>query len=349
MEVGLIQVRGNNIPGAQQEPLGIRLEAVSKRFGSLWAVRDVSLTIEPGEFFSLLGPSGCGKTTLLRIIAGFESPDTGRVVIGGQDVTRMRPQDRPTAMVFQSYALFPTMTVGENVAYGLQVRKTPKSVQQERVADVLARVGLSGLEARPVTALSGGQQQRVALARAMAVSPSVLLFDEPLSNLDVALREKTRRELKEIQHQLRTTSVYVTHDQQEALAMSDRIGVMQAGRLVEVGTPETLYNEPRTAYVAAFLGSNVIQDRAVAERLTGEDAEDGRVLSVRPEHVRILPAGAQVTARVLSRHFMGTYAEWWLDVQGEKVRAWADPSAVPDEEVGIEVTRWRWVEGEADL
>ncbi|HET6566964.1 MAG TPA: ABC transporter ATP-binding protein [Rhodothermales bacterium] len=330
--------------GAPEQP-GIHIEGVSKRFGSLWAVRDVSLQIRPGEFFSLLGPSGCGKTTLLRTIAGFEQPDGGRIYIGDQDVTRRRPQDRPTAMVFQNYALFPTMTVEENVAYGLAARRMRRGDQKARVADVLGRVDLAGLERKPVTALSGGQQQRVALARAIAVQPSVLLFDEPLSNLDVALREQTRREIKEIQASLGTTSVYVTHDQQEALAMSDRIGVMRAGRLVEVGTPEVLYNEPNRAYVAQFFGSNVVRDHALAQRLTGEEAPEGMVLSVRPEHV-VLSSGSGVQARVLGRQFLGTVAEWWLEANGQQLRAWVDPGHEPVGEIGIEAARWRWVEDE---
>src|SRR5690606_23446329 len=227
----------------------------------LAAVRDVSLAIPRGCFFSLLGPSGCGKTTLLRMVAGFEAPDAGRIAIGGRDVTAAPPQARPTAMVFQNYALFPTMTVGENVAYGLEVRKWKRPRIRERVAEALGRVDLGGLEAKPVGRLSGGQQQRVALARALAVEPDVLLFDEPLSNLDLKLREETRRELKALQQELGTTSLYVTHDQQEALALSDLIAVMRAGEIVEVGPPETLYIAPETAFVARFLGgSNVIED-----------------------------------------------------------------------------------------
>ncbi|HMB89308.1 MAG TPA: ABC transporter ATP-binding protein, partial [Rhodothermales bacterium] len=210
-------------------PQSVRLETVTKRFGSTLAVSEVSVDIQPGEFFSLLGPSGCGKTTLLRMVAGFEQPDAGHIFIGGEEVTKATPQRRPTAMVFQSYALFPTMTVAQNVAYGLDVRRVAKAERARRVEEALARVELAGLGPKPVTQLSGGQQQRVALARALAVRPAVLLFDEPLSNLDVTLREQTRRELKELQAQLGTTSIYVTHDQQEALALSDRIAVMRAG------------------------------------------------------------------------------------------------------------------------
>ena len=197
----------------------VQLNEVTKRFGDLVAVNGVTLDIRAGEFFSLLGPSGCGKTTLLRTIAGFESVDSGSIYIQNENITHLSPQQRPTAMVFQNYALFPTMTVEENVAYGLKVKKMARSEINQRVAESLARVDLGGMGHKPVTQLSGGQQQRVALARAMAVRPNVLLFDEPLSNLDVALREQTRRELKLLQDELQVTSIYVTHDQQEALGL----------------------------------------------------------------------------------------------------------------------------------
>ncbi|MEL6611064.1 MAG: ABC transporter ATP-binding protein [Bacteroidota bacterium] len=217
------------------------MQSVTKRYGDLLAVNNVSLDVPAGSLVALLGPSGCGKTTLLRLVGGFETPDAGQITVGGRDVTRLPPQQRPSAMVFQSYALFPTMTVGENVEYGLRVRKVPRSERRPRVAEALGRVELDGLEAKPVTQLSGGQQQRVALARALAVAPAVLLFDEPLSNLDQALREATRRQLKTLLPDLGTTSLYVTHDQQEALALADQIAVMQSGRIVEVGAPEALY------------------------------------------------------------------------------------------------------------
>jgi ABC-type Fe3+/spermidine/putrescine transport system ATPase subunit len=321
---------------------GVRLEHISKRFGSVTAVNDVSLEIRPGEFFSLLGPSGCGKTTLLRIVAGFETPDTGSIFVGERDVTRAAPQKRPTAMVFQNYALFPTMTVAQNVGYGLQARKTPRREQAKRVTDVLATVDLTGYETRPVTALSGGQQQRVAVARALAVRPAVLLFDEPLSNLDVALREQTRRELKLLQTRLGTTSIYVTHDQQEALAVSDRIGVMQAGKLVEMGSPDELYNESKTAFVAEFLGSNVIRNPRIASLLAGEEAPQGKALAVRPEHIRFIEGG-RIQGRVRGRYFLGMYGEWWIDLDGETLRVWEQPSEQPGEAVSLEVIRSRWV------
>lgn len=342
------QVQRAPQPSSVEHRLSVRLEGVTKRFGSLVAVQDVSLEITTGEFFSLLGPSGCGKTTLLRIIAGFESPDAGRVVIGDRDVTGLAPQERPTAMVFQSYALFPTMTVGENVAYGLRVRNMERSRREERVAAALNRVDLAGMDGKPVTQLSGGQQQRVALARALAVQPGVLLFDEPLSNLDVALREQTRRELKVLQRQLGTTSVYVTHDQEEALALSDRIAVMRAGQLLQVGVPETLYQQPDSAFVAHFLGgSNLIDDRALAAAFTGgEEAPEGHVLAVRPEHIRPDPDGL-VEARLRSRQFLGTYAEWWVEVADDQpLRMWVDPSVKAQKTMRLTATTYRWVQAD---
>ena len=239
---------------------GVRLEQVSRSFGELKAVDGVSIDIPSGSFFSLLGPSGCGKSTTLRIISGFEAPDSGKIFIGEEDVTDLQARRRPTAMVFQNYALFPHMTVGQNVAYGLKVRKLSAPDVKRRVDDALQRVDLSGFADTPVTSLSGGQQQRTALARAVAIEPRVILFDEPLSNLDVALRHQTRAELKSLQHRLGLTSIYVTHDQEEALALSDQLAVMRAGRIVQTGKPTDLYREPATAFVASFLGGSNIVD-----------------------------------------------------------------------------------------
>ncbi len=330
------------------EQAGVQIERVTRRFGKLTAVRELSLEVAPGEFFSLLGPSGCGKTTLLRMIAGFERPDEGRIIIGGEDVTAWPPQKRPTAMVFQQYALFPHMTVEQNVAYGLRVRDVPSSERRRRVKEMLRRVGLEGMEDRPVPQLSGGQQQRVALARALAIAPRVILFDEPLSNLDVALREQTRRELKALQHELRMTAIYVTHDQQEALALSDRLGVMRAGELVEVGTPQELYYRPRTAYVAQFLGgSNILSEPALLHRLVPEaDIPARKVAAVRPEHWRRVPAGTprSLRARVLTVQFLGPITEWWVEAEGHRLRVWMSPSEEYAEEVYLQPEDIHWVE-----
>ena len=329
------------VSASPEPPIAVDLDHVSKRFGDVQAVREATFQVRRGEFFSLLGPSGCGKTTLLRMIAGFEQPTGGHIRIEGDDVTAAPPQARPTAMVFQNYALFPTMTVGENVGYGLRVRKVPRAERDRRVREVLERVDLGGLEARPVTQLSGGQQQRVALARALAVRPAVLLFDEPLSNLDVALREQTRRELKALQHDLGTTSVYVTHDQQEALALSDRIAVMRAGRVLQIGPPRELYHRPATAFVAQFLGSNVVRDPGVAERLAGEAPPEGHVLSVRPEHLQPASDGP-LPARLRTRQFLGSVEELLLDAAGTPLRAWVLEAV--EAASALRALRWSWVE-----
>ncbi|MFT5144212.1 MAG: ABC-type Fe3+/spermidine/putrescine transport system ATPase subunit [Rhodothermales bacterium] len=299
----------------------VQLEGLVKQFGDAAAVAGVSVDIRPGTFFALLGPSGCGKSTLLRMIAGLEEPTAGRVLIDGIDMTDRPAQRRPTAMVFQSYALFPSMTVWDNVEYGLRVRRIAKGLRKERVEAALELVGMGHLAQRGVTALSGGQQQRVALARALIVEPQVMLFDEPLSNLDVALREKTRVELRELQQSLGTTSVYVTHDQQEAMAVSDVMAVMRDGKFVQVGPPAALYKHPETAYVAQFLGgSNIIGDAAMAARLAGPPpAPTGFSLSIRPED--LLPdEQGPLNARVVSRQFLGSHTEWTIEAEGVLMR-----------------------------
>jgi ABC-type Fe3+/spermidine/putrescine transport system ATPase subunit len=242
----------------------LRLEALEKRFGALAAAQSVSLAAAAGEIVALLGPSGSGKTTVLRLTAGFETPDSGRILVEGEDVTRLPAEQRRFGMVFQHYALFPHMTVRENVAFGLTSRKdgrSPDAVRQ-RIVEMLALTGLSGFEDRRVTELSGGQQQRVAVARALAPSPRVLLLDEPLSNLDPALREKTRRELKRAIRRIGITTLFVTHEQEEAFELGDRVAVLNAGRLEQIGTPEELFEKPETRFVATFIGrSSVIPVR----------------------------------------------------------------------------------------
>ena len=328
----------------------IEIRDVVKRFGSVAAVDGVSVRVPDGELVSLLGPSGCGKTTLLRLVGGFETPDAGTISIGGRDVTSLTPQARPTAMVFQSYALFPTMTVGENVAYGLRARGVAKSIARERATRALARVDLSGLDDRSVAALSGGQQQRVALARAIAAEPAVLLFDEPLSNLDLALREATRAEIKALQHELGTTSLWVTHDQQEALALSDRVVLLRAGQVVGTGAPEALYADPPTAYAARFLGgANVIRDAALAARIAGEDVPAGHALVVRPEHFAPADGGSTdaLDGRLVARQFLGMVSEWTVELAAaggaERVRAWVDPAERVPDPLALRATSWRWV------
>jgi putative spermidine/putrescine transport system ATP-binding protein len=258
------------------------------------AVDGVTLDIAAGEFFSLLGPSGCGKTTSLRMIAGFELPDSGRVHVAGRDITDLPVHKRDMGMVFQSYALFPHRTVAENVAFGLRMRDVPKPDIERRVEAALALVALTGLEERKPGQLSGGQQQRVALARALVVEPPVLLCDEPLGALDRKLRQQMQFELKELQKRLGVTLVFVTHDQEEALAMSDRIAVMNHGRVEQVGAPTEIYERPRTRFVADFIGEINILD------------EGGRPRALRPEKIRlVIPAEARVTGVVETANFLG--------------------------------------------
>ena len=232
----------------------VQLLNISKRFGDVVAIQDLSLTVQDGEFFSLLGPSGCGKTTVLRIIAGFCIPTAGNVAFSDRDVSALPPNKRNAGMVFQNYALFPHMTVFENVAFGLRARKVPKPQQEERVSNALELVDLSGLEERRVTQLSGGQQQRVALARAIVIEPEILLMDEPLSNLDARLRRETRDQLLKLQRKLGTTTIYVTHDQEEALTMSDRVALLEKGICQQIGTLHEISEHPANDFVASFLG-----------------------------------------------------------------------------------------------
>jgi ABC-type Fe3+/spermidine/putrescine transport system ATPase subunit len=272
----------------------IRLDNVTKTFdGRVLAVDGVTLDIAAGEFFSLLGPSGCGKTTSLRMIAGFELPDSGRVHVAGRDITDLPVHKRDMGMVFQSYALFPHRTVAENVAFGLRMREVARSDIERRVKAALAQVALTGLEERKPGQLSGGQQQRVALARALVVEPPVLLCDEPLGALDRKLRQQMQFELKELQKRLGVTLVFVTHDQEEALAMSDRIAVMNHGRVEQVGAPTEIYERPRTRFVADFIGEiNILQ-------------EPGRARALRPEKIRIVRDGARISGTVETANYLG--------------------------------------------
>jgi putative spermidine/putrescine transport system ATP-binding protein len=275
----------------------IQLQDVTKTFdGKVVAVDGVTLDIAAGEFFSLLGPSGCGKTTSLRMIAGFERPDSGRVHVGGQDITDVAVHRRDMGMVFQSYALFPHRTVAQNVAFGLRMRDVAKAEIDRRVAAALAQVALTGLEDRRPGQLSGGQQQRVALARALVIEPRVLLCDEPLGALDRKLRQQMQFELKELQRRLGVTLVFVTHDQEEALAMSDRIAVMNHGRVEQVGAPTAIYERPRTRFVADFIGEiNIV-----------EPEHAGKPRALRPEKIRLVPAGAaRLSGIVETANFLG--------------------------------------------
>ncbi len=279
--------------------LGVKVDGVSKRYthrvkGEIYAARDVRLDVAPGEFLTLLGPSGCGKTTTLRIIAGFEQPDAGRVLFGGEDVTRLPANRRNIGFVFQNYALFPHLSVAENVAYGLEVRKQGAAEIEKAVADVLALVGLAGYEPQFPGQLSGGEQQRVALARAIVIRPRVLLFDEPLSNLDAKLRVQMRFEIRELQQRLAITTVYVTHDQEEAMAVSDRIAVMNEGGVVQEGSAQDLYDRPASPFVAQFVGRvNLVPARVVAIESDAVAVEAlGAIVRARPPAGRVAAGDA---------------------------------------------------------
>jgi len=324
----------------------VRLEKIGKRYGDLWAVREIHLEIQRGEFFTLLGPSGCGKTTLLRIIAGFITPDEGTVFLDERPVNFVPPWQRGVGMVFQNYALWPHMTVFENVAFGLRERKIPRSETETRVMDTLARVGLAATEKRRPSQLSGGQQQRVALARTLVVEPRVLLLDEPLSNLDAKLRGEMRIELLKLQRDLGITTVYVTHDQEEALALSTRIAVMDSGRVVQEGRPREIYESPRSRFVAEFVGKSNLFFGTVKQ--AGEDfvemqteeglkitavpnslTKPGRKTSVyiRPEAITLAPIGEsrpqanQLTGKVAASAYQGSSVEYEVDVQGKSIHA----------------------------
>jgi putative spermidine/putrescine transport system ATP-binding protein len=299
----------------------VELIDVGKRFGSVIAVAQVNLAVRAGEFFSFLGPSGSGKTTCLRMIAGFEQPTDGRVLLQGRDVAGSPPYDRDVNTVFQDYALFPHLSVGENVEYGLKVKGVGRADRRARAADALAMVRLDGYGSRRINQLSGGQRQRVALARALVNRPKVLLLDEPLGALDLKLREEMQVELKRIQSEVGITFIYVTHDQDEALAMSDRLAVFSEGRLEQVGPPSEVYERPASAFVAGFVGtSNVITDD-LARRLRGST----EAFTVRPEKLRCTPASAahdpadgevRATGTIRSAVYLGERTRYTIELDG---------------------------------
>ncbi|BAA80733.1 ABC transporter, ATP binding protein [Aeropyrum pernix K1] len=332
---------------------GIRLESVTKRFGNTVALDRVSLNISDGEIFTLLGPSGCGKTTTLRVIAGFETPDEGRVYIGSRDVTMLKPYERNTAMVFQNYALWPHMRVFDNIAYGLKLRKLPRSEIVRRVRWAAELLEIDHLLDRYPHQLSGGQQQRVAVARAIVTEPEVLLMDEPLSNLDAHLRLKMREEIVRLQKRLGVTIVYVTHDQEEALSISHRVAVMNRGRVEQVGTPMEVYEKPATYFVATFIGRSTVLDGRVSEVLgsgmvrvalegglsiVGTDMEGGlrqgeRVkVVIRPERVKVGHEynGENVfEGKVSLAMFLGWRTQLKVEVGGQEITIYSDPRRAP--------------------
>lgn len=313
----------------------VRLTDLVKRFKAVEAMAGVSLTIAEGEFFTLLGPSGCGKTTTLRIVAGFYDPDEGSVFFDDTPMNGIPPAERGIGIVFQNYALWPHMTVFENVAYGLKIQRTPRDEIKTRVMDTLVRVGLEGLESRTPGQLSGGQQQRVAVARALVLNPRVLLLDEPLSNLDAKVRARLRSEIRRLQQDLHITTIYVTHDQEEAMVLSDRIAVMDAGRVLQIGTPVELYEQPAGLFVADFIGTNnlvsgtvtdisdemvalqtpagTLRGRAVGTMTKGSAA----VVAIRPENLTLAEGrgdlGVEVLGRIAVSQYMGNVVRYEVD------------------------------------
>ncbi len=326
-------------PASDQRRGAVSLASVSRAYGTVAAARDVTLDVRPGEFLTLLGPSGCGKTTLLRLVAGFEEPDSGRILISGRDLTAVPAYRRPVNTVFQHYALFPHRTVAGNVAFGLEAAGRSSDEVASRVARALEMVRLTGLDERRISQLSGGQRQRVALARAVVMEPEVLLLDEPLAALDLKLRKEMQVEVKNLQERLGTTFVFVTHDQDEALVMSDRIAVMSQGRIEQVGPPEEVYERPRTRFVAEFLAvRNLMQARVAGtasggvrlrtegglDLLAADDgafAGDGPIwIGFRPERVRLAPSGDGPTGTLDDEIYRGDHTEWRVRV-GQEVLA----------------------------
>ena len=322
-----------------KEKKGVILEHISKIYQDpktgkdFYAVKDTNLEIEPGSFVTLLGPSGCGKTTTLRMIAGFESPDEGEIYLGGEPINALTPNKRDTAMVFQSYALLPHYNIFDNVAYGLKLRKMDKDVIQEKVTNILKLVGLEGMEARMTNQLSGGQQQRVALARALVIEPGVLLFDEPLSNLDAKLRVSMRTEIRRIQQEAGITAVYVTHDQSEAMAISDKIIIMDKGEVAQMGTPQEIYYHPVNEFVADFIGeANFLKGKVTNKNeveiegnkvklndLSNKETGDECTLVLRPE-AAIIADNGQLPCEVVLSCFMGSYQNYHVMVGNSLVK-----------------------------
>ena len=348
-----------NLPYNARRMTAVRFDHITKHFGGTTAVDDVTLTIAAGELFFLLGPSGCGKSTLLRLIAGLHEPTSGRLFFNDRDVTALGTEKRNAVMCFQSYALWPHMSVRENVRFGLSVRRVVRAEQDRRISQVLRLVGMEDLAHRKPNELSGGQQQRVALARALVVEPACLLLDEPLSNLDAKLRHGMRSELRRICKAAGFTTAYVTHDQKEALSIADRIAVMRAGRVVQVGTPDDLYHRPVTSFVADFIGqTNLVRgtvkgregDRVVVQTPAGtiHAAANGRgvetaevVLSIRPEQIRVARGAGNGTNRLVGRSvevaFLGEASEHVVDVGGQRIRLIQTPPLLdPPAEMAVE-------------
>jgi ABC-type Fe3+/spermidine/putrescine transport system ATPase subunit len=311
----------------------IVLKNISKSYKGVSACSDINLSIADGEFFTFLGPSGCGKTTILRLIAGFICPEKGSIYHADQDITSLDAEKRKIGMVFQNYALFPFMTVGQNIEYGLKIQKKSPGKIREKVQYYLEMVGLGGLEDRSINELSGGEQQRVALARTLVVAPKVLLLDEPLSNLDARLRDRMRDELKSLQKKLGITTIFVTHDQREALTISDRIAVFDKGRCVQVDSPENIYSKPATSFVAGFVGDTNLLDVNKKDgcwtieqriRIKADLHSDTRYISIRPQNIQLSSPAANregISGQIESRQFNGISTDYSIVAQGVRFRS----------------------------
>jgi len=330
----------------------VRLEELSRRYGPVVALDELNLTLAPGELVALLGPSGCGKTTALRLVAGLEEANSGRVVFGGKDVTGLPASKRDVGMVFQAYSLFPHMTAMQNVAFGLTLRRKTSDERRRRAGEMLELVGLSGYADRYAHQLSGGQQQRVALARALAIEPTVLLLDEPLSALDAKVRSRLRDEIRRVQLEVGITTLFVTHDQEEALAIADRVGVMQAGHLEQLGSPTVVYSRPATPFVAEFVGltnrmagvvkAGVVEVRGALLPLVHPDAPDGPATAlVRPEAVSLTADGettsSPLVGTVIAVAFLGATSRVTVDLGGVTVLAQMPTSQASEHPAGTKV------------
>ncbi len=310
------------------------LKDVEKSFGKTMACRGVNLSIDKGEFFTFLGPSGCGKTTILRLIAGFIAPDRGVIFLEGDDITAVPPEKRQVGMVFQDYALFPHLNVRQNIEYGLVIQKRPKKQVKAAVDHYMDLIGLRGFDDRTVSELSGGEQQRVALARSLAIEPRVLLLDEPLSNLDARLRDKMRQEIKSLQRTLGITTIFVTHDQTEALTLSDRIAVFNQGRLIQVGGPQEVYSQPATSFVAGFIGDTNLYGASfeggqarIGPALSiqiGREAPQGAFISIRPQDIEISPRPLEgpnlLKGRLKELQLNGVWVDYLVGIDGVQIR-----------------------------
>ena len=329
----------------------IEIKGIKKSFDDTQVLEGIDIDVEDGEFLTLLGPSGCGKTTLLRIIAGFETADEGELLFNGKDMFRMKHYERPVNTVFQKYALFPHLNVYDNVAFGLKLKKLPKATIDRHVQEMLELVNLPHTAKRNIQSLSGGQQQRIAIARALVNDPKILLLDEPLGALDLKLRKQMQFELKRIQEQVGITFIYVTHDQEEALSMSDTVVVMKDGAVQQIGTPTDIYNEPKNAFVANFIGeSNIIRGRFVEDKLIsfygrefqcvdkGFEKDASVQIVIRPEDVELKPGRDDLLqGKVISTVFKGVHYEMILEVEGEKWMVQSTVAREPDDVLGIYV------------